>query len=105
MAPMLVTLDVSKLSGWLNADALCRVQREAYKERVGGARALGGGGASRGMTQLWRLLAGSNCGGCWHGTRGAHSEHELHVCDAGGDEAQRLVERIRELPSRKESMG
>ena len=29
MAPMLVTLDVSKLSGWLNADALCRVQRRA----------------------------------------------------------------------------
>ncbi len=26
---MLVTLDVSKLSGWLNADAYCRVEREA----------------------------------------------------------------------------
>ena len=26
---MLVTLDVSKVSGWLNADAPCRVQREA----------------------------------------------------------------------------
>ena len=26
---MLVTLDVSRLSGWLNADALCRVGREA----------------------------------------------------------------------------
>ena len=29
MAPMLVTLDVSRLSGWLNADALCRVKKEA----------------------------------------------------------------------------
>ena len=29
---MLVTLDVSKLSGWLNASAYCRVQREAYHE-------------------------------------------------------------------------
>ena len=26
---MLVTLDVSKLSGWLNADAPCRVKRES----------------------------------------------------------------------------
>ena len=26
---MLVTLDVSKLSGWLNAVASCRVEREA----------------------------------------------------------------------------
>ena len=26
---MSVTLDVSRLSGWLNADALCRVEREA----------------------------------------------------------------------------
>ena len=29
---MLLTLDVSKLSGWLNAVADCRVQREAYHE-------------------------------------------------------------------------
>ena len=27
---MVVTLDVSKLSGWLNADARCRVERRAY---------------------------------------------------------------------------
>ena len=29
MPPMSVTLEVSRLSGWLNADALCRVKREA----------------------------------------------------------------------------
>ena len=29
MYRMLVTLEVSKVSGWLNADAPCRVQREA----------------------------------------------------------------------------
>ena len=29
MDPMFVTLEVSKLSGWLNADAPCRVKREA----------------------------------------------------------------------------
>ena len=30
MAYMVVTLDVSKLSGWLNADAFCRVDRRAH---------------------------------------------------------------------------
>ena len=30
MSLMVVTLDVSKLSGWLNADARCRVERGAY---------------------------------------------------------------------------
>ena len=30
MVRMSVTLDVSKLSGWLNADAPCRVERRAY---------------------------------------------------------------------------
>ena len=50
MWSMSVTLDVSKLSGWLNATALCRVERGAYDagrgvgEEVG--MALGGGGAS-----------------------------------------------------------
>ena len=29
MCCMLVTLDVSRLSGWLNAAACCRVEREA----------------------------------------------------------------------------
>ena len=32
-----VTLDVSKLSGWLNADAICRVMRRACE--AGGMRA------------------------------------------------------------------
>ena len=29
---MLVTLDMSRLSGWLNTCAFCRVQRGAYYE-------------------------------------------------------------------------
>ena len=29
--PMLMTLDVSRLSGWLNADALCQEKREAQE--------------------------------------------------------------------------
>ena len=35
---MSVTLDVSKLSGWLNADADCRVERGAYNAGRGAAR-------------------------------------------------------------------
>ena len=35
---MVVTLDVSKLSGWLNADARCRVERRACDEGRGAAR-------------------------------------------------------------------
>ena len=31
MATMSVTPDVSKLSGWLNADAICRVKKEAQE--------------------------------------------------------------------------
>ena len=33
MKPMSVTLDVSKLSGWLNAAARCRVERRARTMR------------------------------------------------------------------------
>ena len=34
MAPMFATLDVSKLSGWLNAlDGYCQVEKEAWDER------------------------------------------------------------------------
>jgi len=38
------------------------------------------------------------------GTRGAHVEHGAHGRDAGGLEVQRMVERRRALPSRKEGM-
>eukprot|EP00964_Phaeocystis_antarctica_P031105 scaffold17599_cov43-Phaeocystis_antarctica.AAC.4 len=41
---MLVTLDVSKLSGWLNADALCRVERGVYDAGRGVGRETGGRG-------------------------------------------------------------
>ena len=76
---MFVTLDVSKLSGWLNAFADCRVghatREEVRPERR--ERALGGGDAI-GMhvdcpTQGWE-----------EGTRGAHVEHGAHCRDAGG---------------------
>ena len=38
MVFMFVTLDVSKLSGWLNADADCRVERRACDAGRGAAR-------------------------------------------------------------------
>jgi len=38
MVRMVVTLDVSKLSDWLNADARCRVERRACDEGRGAAR-------------------------------------------------------------------
>ena len=38
MRCMVVTLDVSKLSGWLNADASCRVERRACDVGIGTAR-------------------------------------------------------------------
>ena len=38
MSYMVVTLDVSKLSGWLNAFAFCRVERRACDVGRGTAR-------------------------------------------------------------------
>ena len=63
MLAMVVTLDVSQLSGWLNAAAFCRVEMEACGKRGGmRGRATGGtwgGGASsvrREDPQLRKLL-------------------------------------------------
>ena len=38
MPSMVVTLDVSKLSGWLNTSAFCRVERRACDAGRGAAR-------------------------------------------------------------------
>ena len=43
MLYMIVTLDVSKLSGWLKADAYCRVERRACGSGGGARREAGGG--------------------------------------------------------------
>eukprot|EP00964_Phaeocystis_antarctica_P045660 scaffold26294_cov60-Phaeocystis_antarctica.AAC.2 len=78
---MFVTLEVSKLSGWLNANARCRVERRACAMRVevwaGRRRTTAAQAAARG---------------------GAHVEHVVHARDAGCVEAQWLVERRRALP-------
>ena len=55
MPNMFVTLDVSKLSGWLNALAYCRVERRACNARRGAAR------------EAWRKVAATQC-------RRAHGE-------------------------------
>mgnify|MGYP004176503497 CR=1 FL=1 len=50
MPAVALTLDVSKVSGWLNDDASCRVERRAHHVRRGAGREArgrcGGGGAS-----------------------------------------------------------
>ena len=43
MLYMDVTLDVSRLSGWLNADAFCRVEKRAYDAGRGVGRGPEGG--------------------------------------------------------------
>ena len=61
---MLVTLDVSRLSGWLNADASCRGTRESIGGGAtcgqGGGRMDVGGSVAQAATRprLWRLRAG-----------------------------------------------
>ena len=96
---MVVTLEVSKLSGWLKAGAYCRVEGRGTCEAGRGAgREAGGCGPAaahaRGKARL-KAVGGQ-------GTRGAHLEHVAHVRDLGGVKAQRLVERRRVLPSRRE---
>ena len=106
MRLMSVTLEVSKLSGWLKADARCRVEGRAHAMRGGEVRA----GRRVG---LWGVVAahkrhargkGPTQGSGAKGTRGVHVEHVVHVCDAGGVEAQQLVEIRHFLPSRRKGM-
>ena len=52
MERMVVTLDVSKVSGWLNADAYCRVERRVYDAERGvdrGREGMGGRQRTSGM--------------------------------------------------------
>eukprot|EP00964_Phaeocystis_antarctica_P062715 scaffold37601_cov54-Phaeocystis_antarctica.AAC.1 len=76
--------------------------RSAESQKKGmryGARYTGQGAAGGGDDRGARSVHGRarlQIGGMARG--GAHLEHVLHGCDAGGVEAQRLVERIRLLP-------
>ena len=48
MPPMVVTLDVSKLSGWLNNPAPCRAERRAYGAGWVDGRVVGGASSVQG---------------------------------------------------------
>ena len=65
MKPMFVTLDVSKLSGWLNFDAICRVERRAYDAERGVGREAGRRGPAAARERRARG-EGSGCEG-WGG--------------------------------------
>eukprot|EP00964_Phaeocystis_antarctica_P033698 scaffold19101_cov53-Phaeocystis_antarctica.AAC.6 len=96
MPCMVVTLELSKLSGWLNAYASCRGSKDGHtmrgevrtERREGGRRPWCKQSTGEGST----VQIGDRTRG------GAHAEHLVHVRDAGGVEAQRLVERQRGLP-------
>jgi hypothetical protein len=106
MPYMVVTLEVSKLSGWLKADASCRLEGEGMRCGEGEVRAgrREGPGCGGGTQAAHARGKGPTQGLGAKGTRGAHVEHVLHVRDAGGVQAQRLVEGRRGLPSRREGM-
>ena len=77
--------------------ALPRVQREGIDEGAAGCQEAGGrlgGGLSDVQREPDWWVGGM-------GRRGAHRKHVLHVSDAGGVDVQRLVERVRALPSPK----
>ena len=96
MPLMSVTLDVSRLSGWLNADANCRVAPRHVEGDTGGGKRIGGWGlAVHGGTDCWAR----------HARGGAHVKHVCYGRDAGRVEAQRLVKRRRALPSHTEARG
>ena len=73
-----VTLDVSKLSGWLNTDAPCRVERRAYE--------LGRDTRQKGMVRRQRKRAEGEITAKYlaQETRGAHQKHPARGCDFGG---------------------
>jgi hypothetical protein len=105
MLLMRVTLEVSKLSGWLKADACCRVEGRACDAGGRGASREGGGPGVVAARQAacTGKRPDSRLGGQGHARR-AHLEHVAHGRDAGGVKAQRLVEGRRGLPSRREGM-
>ena len=102
MPLMSVTLDVSKLGGWLNATVFCRVERSVYDAGRGA-----GQGRHKGVGRRRRkrhARGGPRLKVRGRGTRGAHEEHVAHARDLGRVEVQRLVERPRVLPSRNEGI-
>jgi hypothetical protein len=98
MPLMSVTLEVSKLSGWLKALAPCRVQRGHPMEGNACGTEMWHS-RRKGESAAWVFGPARECG--QKAQAEAHIEHAAHGCDAGGVKAQRLVESIRVLPSPK----
>ena len=99
MAVMSVTLDVSKLSGWLNLYAPCPITKGPMEGDMRGERWAG--------LRRWRCKqrAGRTSWTWARGTRETHPKHAVHARDTGRVEAQRLVERERALPSHARGLG
>ena len=86
---MVVTLEVLRLSGWLNLDAPCRESKERRAmqgEVQSGRPEVAADRGAHSVQERARLQIGSRVRG------GAHPEHVAHVCDARRVETQRLVE-------------
>ena len=78
MPTIVVTLEVSRVSGWLNSDADCAEWKGGHRK--------------------W-----AECG-LDKDRRGAHLKHAIHARDAARVETQRLVERGCALPNQKEGI-
>ena len=99
---MPVTLEVSKLSGWLKAYAACRVQRGHPRHmETRGTRRCGTEGGNNQQHTRGVCVCGlaRECG--QKAQAEAHIKHVDHACDSGGIEAQPLVESSRSLPGPK----
>ena len=72
-----VTLEVSKLSSWLNANAPCRESNGGHTVRPEGA---GQQTEVTASSVQWRVYCRLGTEQTWS----AHPEHLTHVCDAGG---------------------
>ena len=85
---MSVTLEVSKLSGWLKAFAFCRVQRghPTQGNACGTEVDVWHRGKGESAALVWRACVwpSSECVGAEKAQAEAHREHPAHVCDAGG---------------------
>ena len=92
MRNMVLTLEVSKLSGWLKADAACRVEGRGHMRCGEGEVRAGRRERAWGVVAAHKRHARGWPDPRLGGMRGAHIEHEAHARDAGGVEAQRLVE-------------
>ena len=75
MPSMVVTLEESKLSGWLNADAYCRASKEGHAVRAGYT---GRGEAGGGRQRTQRAEEGATAG--WGQGTGRSAQRTCSSC-------------------------